>query len=323
MTDGTDLAIYHEPADAGPVAILTAEVLELAKAARSKNTLLAYTKAMAAFRDWCRGRGLESLPADPTTVAAYYAHRMHEGAKASTLGVIGSAIRHWHKQAGYTPSPTEAQGVQDVMRGIRRTIGTAPTQKAPATAERISAMLAHVPKDRRGKRDRALLLLAFAGAFRRSEVAAVKVEHLSFSDKGMDVLLPFSKTDQEGRGQVVAIPNGRSLLPVQAVQEWIAEAGITEGPLFRSINRAGRLGKKPLAHWTIAAIIKHYAGLAGLDVAEFSGHSPRAGFVTSAAERNADINRIMDQARHVDPRTTRKYIRRAERYKDHAGAGFL
>jgi integrase len=78
-----------------------------------------------------------------------------------------------------------------------------------------------------------------------------------------------------------------------------------------------------LAHWTIAAIIKHYAGLAGLNVDEFSGHSPRAGFVTSAAERNADINRIMDQARHVDPRTTRKYIRRAERYKDHAGAGFL
>lgn len=92
---------------------------------------------------------------------------------------------------------------------------------------------------------------------------------------GMDVLLPFSQTDQEGSGQVVAILNGRSLLPVQAVQDWIAEAGITCGPLFRPINQAGGLGRKPLGHWTIAAIIKYYAGLAGLDVAEFTGHSPR------------------------------------------------
>lgn len=139
----------------------------------------------------------------------------------------------------------------------------------------------------------------------------------------MEVLLPFAQTDQEGRGQVVAIPNGRSLLPVQALQDWIAEAGITSGPLFRSINQAGGLCRKTLGHLTIAAIINHDAGLAGLDVAEISGNSPRAWFVTSAAERNAGINRIMGQARHVDPRTTRKYIRRAQRYKDHAGAGFL
>ena len=294
----------------------------LARASRSRNTLRAYTQAMSAFRDWCGTKGVESLPASPEAVASYLSHRMKQGAKAATLSVTSSAIRHWHKQAGHQ-SPTESQGVQDVARGIRRTIGTAQTQKKPATAERLSAMLAHVPDTMHGKRDRALILLGFAGAFRRSELAGLELADVAFTEQGMDVLLRFSKTDQEGAGQSVAIPHGQSLLPVKAVQEWIAAAGITEGPLFRSVGKSGKVSGNALVSEDIARAVKRYAKAAGLDVADFSGHSLRAGFVTSAAERNADINRIMDQTRHTDPRTVRKYIRRAERYRDHAGAGFL
>ena len=209
------------------------------------------------------------------------------------------------------------------MRGIRRTIGTAPVQKQPATAERLSAMLAHIPADLHGKRDRALLLLGMAGAFRRSELIGLDVEDLTFTEKGMDVTIRRSKTDQEGQGHLVAIPAGECLKPVAAVKAWLEAAGITSGPLFRPVNKAGRAGDERLSDRSVANIVKAYAGRAGLDLPAFSGHSLRAGFVTSAADRGADINRIMDQTRHTDPRTVRKYIRRAERYKDHAGAGFL
>lgn len=303
-------------------ALVDRDVIDMAKASRAENTMLSYNKAMRAFIAWCSERGVASLPAEPETIGAYATARMKEGAKASTLTVAISAIRYFHKAAGHA-SPTDHDAVKSVMRGIRRTIGTAPKQKQPATAERVSAMLAHMAQDMQGKRDRALILLGMAGAFRRSELVFLNVENLAFTDHGMDVTLTRSKTDQEGQGAVVAIPAGQSLKPVAAVKAWIEAAGITKGPLFRAVNKAGGVSADRLTDRSVASIVKAYADLAGLEAADFSGHSLRAGFVTSAADRGADINRIMDQTRQTDPRTVRKYIRRQERYKDHAGAGFL
>ena len=233
-----------------------------------------------------------------------------------------TAIRHYHREAGLA-SPSEHDGVQNVMRGIRRTIGTAPVQKQPMTAERLAITLAHVPNTIAGKRDRALFLLGMAGALRRSELVALDVADLTFTEKGLDVVVRSSKTDQEGEGALVAIPAGESLKPVAAVREWMEAAGIGEGPLFRPIGKADKISANRLTDRSVANIIKGYASRAGFALPDFSGHSLRAGFVTSAADRGADINRIMDQTRHTDPRTVRKYIRRAEHYKDHAGAGFL
>lgn len=152
---------------------------------------------------------------------------------------------------------------------------------------------------------------------------AINLEDLRTTKDGLDVAIRRSKTDQEAKGHTVAIPFGISLKPVYAVQDWIAASSISRGPLFRPINKGGVIGRSRLTDRSVASIVKRYAALAGLPEQEFSGHSLRAGFVTSAAERGADINRIMDQTRHTDPRTVRAYIRRAERYKDHAGAGFL
>lgn len=301
---------------------MAADVLSLAAASKSKNTILAYRKAWSGFTSWGNAQGVSTLPASPEVVAAYLTVRMQAGLKASSLSVHSSAIRHFHKQADF-PSPTEHQGVIDVQRGIRRTIGTAQVQKSPATAERMAAMLAHTPKTLRGVRDRAILLLGFAGALRRSEIADIDLAHMTFTEHGMDLVLPFSKTDQEGEGQTVAIPHGQSLMPVKAVKAWIEASGVTEGALFRPINKAGKVSAERLTDRSIAETVKTYAAAAGLPVEEFSGHSMRAGFVTSASERGADINRIMDQTRHTDPRTVRKYIRRADRYRGHAGAGFL
>ncbi|WP_442582522.1 tyrosine-type recombinase/integrase [Mesorhizobium sp. ASY16-5R] len=279
-------------------------------------------KQRAAREALCTGKGITSLLALPQTVAAYLVARMKEGRKASTLAVAVAAIRHTHKAAGL-PTPTEHEAVSMVVKGIRRTIGTAPVQKQPATAERVSAMLAHSAHTMQGMRDRALILLGMAGAFRRSELVALDASDLAFTDKGLDVTIRRSKTDQEGEGYTVAIPNGESLRPVAVVRAWLDAAGITEGPLFRPVNKSSAVSGERLSGWAVAKIVKGYAERAGLDAEEFSGHSLRAGFVTSAAERGADLNRIMDQTRHVDPRTVRKYIRRAERYRDHAGAGFL
>lgn len=323
MTDNLPVLVDSEDEQRSrAIALIDEDVLSLAKASRSANTLKAYKHAMQAFILWGQGKGVATLPAEPGTVAAYMTARMKGGAKAASLSVFLAAIRHYHHENGYT-SPSEADGVQNVMRGIRRTIGTAPNKKQPATAERVAAMLAHMPHDMTGKRDRALILLGMAGAMRRSELVGLNVEDLAETTSGIDVSIRKSKTDQEGQGHLIAIPHGESLKPVKAVREWLELAGITSGPLFRPVNKSGRVSSERLSDRSVANIVKAYASKAGMTVADFSGHSLRAGFVTSAADRGADINRIMDQTRHTDPRTVRGYIRRAERYKDHAGAGFL
>ena len=123
--------------------------------------------------------------------------------------------------------------------------------------------------------------------------------------------------------KAIAIPHGTTLKPVAAVTAWLTAAGLTSGPVFRSISRGGKVHPERLTDRSVADIVKRYAGKAGLSVADFSAHSLRAGFVTSAADRNADLNRIMDQTRHRDPRTVRAYIRRADRFKNHTSDLFL
>lgn len=243
--------------------------------------------------------------------------------KASTLNRRSAAIRHAHRTAGHA-DPTDAEAVRLVMGGIRRTIGTAQRQKAPITAEILAAMLSHCPPTLAGLRDRALLALGFSGAFRRSEFVGLDVVDLVDCPEGLRVVIRKSKTDQEGRSQEIAIPHGRHLRPVEAVRAWLNAAGITSGPVFRSVSRSGNVqGEARLTDKSVANLVKAYAAKVGASVADFSGHSLRAGFVTTAAERDVSETRIMDVSRHRDTRTVRGYIRRANAFKGHAGAGFL
>jgi integrase len=184
--------------------------------------------------------------------------------------------------------------------------------------------LVRIPSDTlQGKRDRALVLLGFAGAFRRSELVSVTVENLTFSDKGVDVFLPRSKTDQEAGGQSIAILNGKVLRPVDRLKDWLAAAEITDGPVFRRFYRGDHLSDEVLTAQSVALIVKKYADAAGLEFGDFSGHSLRAGFITSAADNRASVSRIMEVSRHRDPRSVETYVRRANRFDDHAGDGFL
>lgn len=296
---------------------------DFAAAEKSDATHRAYRSDFAVFSDWCRSNAdVPPLNATPETVAEFLAGQALAGVKVSTLARRLVAISYAYRLAGL-PSPAAHEAVRAVLRGIRRTVGTAPKQKAPATAGRIDAMLAAIPADTlRDKRDRALLLLGFAGAFRRSELVALEVSDLAFEPDGMRVLIRRSKADQEGKGQEVAIPRGTKLRPVAAVQDWLKAAGITGGPLFRRVDRHGK-PRGALTAQSVALVVKRYADAAGLDPSEFAGHSLRAGFLTSAAEAGADALRMMEVSRHRRVETLAGYVRRGSLFRDHAGKTFL
>jgi integrase len=247
------------------------------------------------------------------------------GRSASTIGRRLAAISYAHKLAK-APDPTDDEEVRATVKGIRRRIGMTPTQKAAATVDVLQMLLARIPDTLTGKRDRALLALGFAGAFRRSELVALDVEDLRDDPEGLRVMVRRSKVDQEGRGFEKAIPHGRYIRPVALVREWLDAAGITEGPVFRPVSRSGNVRQGEgvrLTTQAVADIIKKYTAAAGLDASTFGAHSLRAGYITTAAERGADLVRIMDQSGHRDPRTVVGYIRRANAFKGHSGSGFL
>jgi site-specific recombinase XerD len=300
---------------------IDANVRAYALAEKAEATRRAYHADFALFSDWCQDRGGAALGAAPELVAAFLAAQADAGIKPSTLTRRLAAIGYAHKLAGL-PSPASHEAVRAVLRGIRRTQGAAPTQKAPATAERVTAMLAALPDTLQGKRDRALLLLGFAGAFRRAELVALTLEDLQFETEGLRITIRRSKADQEGKGQEVAIPHGTRLRPVAAVERWLQAAAISSGPVFRSIDRHGRvLGA--LTAQSVALIVKRHADAAGLDASAFAGHSLRAGFLTSAAETGADVLAMMEVSRHRRVETLHGYVRRANLFKGHAGEGFL
>ena len=184
-------------------------------------------------------------------------------------------------------------------------------------------MVALAPESLAGLRDRALLLLGFAGAFRRSELVALDVADIAETKAGLLVTIRHSKTDQEGEGVTIAIARGDVACPVRALLEWLNAAGIRAGPIFRPVNKAGTVAAKRLTDRSVANIVKAYAERAGFDASLFSGHSLRSGFLTSAAAKGASIFKMMDVSRHKSVDTLRGYVRDAELFKDHAGAGLL
>jgi site-specific recombinase XerD len=273
---------------------------------------------------WCDAAGVEVLPASPEAVAAFMAAEADAGRKVSTLEQRSAAIRWAHEAAGLE-SPTAHKLVRSTMQGIRRELGTAPKRKAPATVDRLTMMVAHAdPATVKGLRDRALLLFGFASAMRRSELVGLDLDDVEHTERGLLVTLRRSKTDQEGQGHQRAIPFGRNpkLCPVHALAEWHAKAGITDGKLFRSVDRHGNVAES-LSTRAVADVVKHYAKRAGLDPADFGGHSLRSGFVTSAAENGKSTERIMDHTGHQSAAMVRIYTRRADAFADHAGDGLL
>jgi integrase len=284
---------------------------------------LEYRKDWQAFTAWCAAQGFTPLPAAPAVVALYLSARATAGKKVATLQRELAAISQAHKVAGLA-SPRSDAAVQEVLKGIRRTVGVAPTQeKAPLLPLELRAISAALPEGLIGKRDRALLTLGFAGAFRRSELVGLLVEDFAFNDDGLTVTLRRSKTDQEGEGRKVGVPFGShpDTCPVRAVKAFLAAAELTEGPAFRHINRHGRMGSAALSGHALALVVKRAVARTGLDASKYAGHSLRAGLVTAAAKAGKSTHSIMRQTGHKSLAMVSRYIRDVKLFDDNAAAG--
>ncbi len=290
MEDCTALVTVEQPA----LPVEFTESLELAadfaRASKSPATQAAYQSDWRIFE-----LRLGPLPASPESLCAFLADEASAGRRASTLGRRLAAVRYFHRAAGYE-TPTGDEKVKAVLAGIRRTIGAAPVRKRAATSDIVLSMVSGQGIDLRSLRNRALVLLGFAGAFRRSELVALDVEDIEETPEGMLVTLRRSKTDQEGLGRRVAIPRGEIACPVAALRAWLDAAGIAEGAIFRRIvnKRSQRVLDARLASRNVASVVKAGATKLGFDPATFGGHSLRAGFVTSAVKRGANLIKITD-----------------------------
>jgi site-specific recombinase XerD len=294
------------------------QVREYIRASKAENTLRGYKSDWRAFCAWCESHSLCPLPALPETVASYVAEcagRLKVGSIQRRLNAIAEA----HKALG-VESPTHHAMVTNTMKGIRRTKGTASEQKTPTLTDDIRAMVDATDAGIIGARDRSLILLGFAGAFRRSELVGLDIADCAFGKDGLTVTLRRSKTDQDGAGRKIGIPYGSNpeTCPVRTVQAWLADAGAETGPLFRSINRHGQVQAGRLSGIDVARVVKKLAVRAGLDPAKYAGHSLRAGHATSAAIAGASERSIMKQTGHRSVQMVRRYIRDGSLFRENS-----
>jgi len=291
---------------------------EFARQSKAENTLRGYRGDWKHFCGWCEARNLCPLPASPETVAAYIAEcagHLKVGSIQRRLNAIAEA----HK-AMALESPTSTGMVRNTIKGIRRTMGTAAAQKTAALTDDIRTMVSVTDSELIGARDRAMILLGFAGAFRRSELVGLSIEDCEFGKDGLTITLRRSKTDQDGMGRKIGIPYGSNpeTCPVRTVQGWMEQAAIVTGPLFRSITRHGRLLPGRLSGIDVARVVKKLAKRAGLDATKYGGHSLRAGHATSAAIAGATERSIMNQTGHRSVQMVRKYIRDGSLFRENS-----
>ncbi|MEI7601933.1 MAG: site-specific integrase [Aestuariivirga sp.] len=304
------------------IATIAEQATAYAEAATADNTRRAYRAAWADFIGWCAERQLCPLPATEVTVGLYLADRA--GAlKRSTLGLRLAAISVAHKAKSYRLD-TKAPQIANVLRGIGRIHGTAPAKKQAATLDVVRDAVRALGKDDSLKalRDRTIMLIGFAAALRRSEIAAIDIEHLRFAPEGLVLTLPRRKTDQEGQGTEIGIPFGQDAqyCPVRTAQALIERGGITNGPLFRSVTRGGAMKALRMTDRDIARAIQGAITAAGYDGANFGGHSLRSGFATTAGRAGVPERIIMLQTGHKSLPVLRGYIRRGSLFTENAAA---
>ncbi len=313
--------------------------------AKAENTRIAYRAAVRAWCAWCELRGLAPLPASGADVATFLAAERRRGLAPNTIDLRRAAIRYLHRAAGCAV-PTGDVCVADTVAGIRRDAarkGEAPEKKAAATASIVRQMLAQIPDDLRGLRDKALILVAFAGALRRSELVAIRVERLEQTERGLRLTIPQSKGSQAA-AVIVPLPYGETeLCPVRALARWREAAGITSGPVFRRIwlakqvkaGEAGglpaggpppalpRIGHDAMSTRAIADMVQARASAAGFDGKHFGGHSLKRGALTTGMERGvhpADLKRL---GRHKSFDVLGEYLEFGDLFDRHALKGVL
>ena len=288
--------------------------IDYAQVSLSPRTTKQYEADWNAFRNWCGGHAAPYLPAPPAVVAAYLAERSATRGR-SGLRLILAAISHHHRRAGQlwtSGDPTIASVMQGILRKQKRPVRPA----AALTSAELRRLLAGCGDDLPGMRDRALLLVGFAGALRRSELVALDHEDVRFTKDGLVLRIRSSKGDQEGEGADVGVARGSrpGTCPVRAVEAWLRRAGIKYGPVFRRLTAAGTIEGR-LTGKGVWWILRARARQAGLEVdpgERLSPHGLRAGFITEAYLNGALDEQAGAHARQKNLDTTRRYRRRAK-----------
>lgn len=315
----TKQVILHQKNEIGQVKEAGRRYREIAKSA---NTRKAYQIDWSQYLDWCNRNNKQPIPADIETIEEYIIYLADDRQfKPSTIRRKVSSLAMAHQSASLG-DPTKNERIKMTLQGIDRTKGVRPDGKKPISVDDLKAMVNTLDDSIKGVRDRALLLLGFAGAFRRSELSELNIEDLDFTQDGLKVLVRRSKTDQSGEGHVKGILYGSisDTCPIRSLKKWIDSAKIETGALFRGVDRHGNIKQKRLDGVMIARIVKQVAKKAGLDHRLISAHSLRAGFVTSAALAGNPEWLIMRQTGHKKHDTVRRYIREVNVLKQNASA---
>ena len=309
-----------------------------ARRAKADNTRRAYRAGVRAWCTWCDQHALPCLPGQAADVVAFLAAERGRGLSVTTVELRRAAIRYLHFIAG-CPVPTAEARVAETVAGIRRHAadeGKTPKKKLAATVELLRDIITLIPDDLRGLRDRALLLVGFAGALRRSELAAIRVEHLEQRDRGLQLTLPRSKGERDGKAVTVAIPFGSTALcPVRAVRRWQEAAGITEGPVFRRIwvppRRNAELaplpalvvGTQAIDAGSVARIIQARAAAAGFERDAMGGHSLKRGALTTGMDRGVHPTHLKRLGRHRTYAVLDEYLQVGDPFEAHPLNGVL
>ncbi|MCH4179738.1 MAG: site-specific integrase [Megasphaera sp.] len=293
---------------------LTAKSRQSIYIARAKNTIDAYESDWNDFCDWCEYHNVSSFPALPETIINYI-NDLADNAKANTVSRRISALTENFDAAGIKDNPCRFPIVKNALRGIKRMKGTMQHGKMPILFDDIKEMMNCLEgNELQQARDKAILLIGFYGAMRRSELAGLDVEDLRFTRLGLLITLRKSKTDQYDQGQQIGIPfvADKEVCGVTALRQWLQLSGITTGPVFRGFTRSHTIRKTRISDKSIALIVKQYAGLVGMDPKDYGAHSLRHGFATSAAQHHVEERQIMHQTRHKSQAIVRRYIDEAD-----------
>ena len=292
-------------------------VAQFVRDSLAANTRRAYRFDLQHFEEW-GGR----IPCDAHVLASYLAENAGRLAVATLVRRV-AAITRAHEALNYT-SPARSDLVRATLRGIRRQFGVRQQEAKPLLRDDLFRVLDAIGDGMKDARDRALLLVGFAGGLRRSEIVGLNAADIETVRQGLIIHLRRSKTDQEGAGRKIGIPFGRTrFCPVTALQQWRERSGVTEGPIFRPVDRHGRMAPERLSAEAVSSIIKERVGAAGFDESGYSGHSLRAGFATSAAQAGISSWRIRQQTGHASDAMLSRYIRDGELFIDNAAGALL
>jgi len=302
---------------------LQEETLLNLKSSKAINTIRAYKSDFRDFGLFCSQNGFKSLPSDPKVVSLYLTHLSTKDVKMSTLKRRLVSIGVIHKFKGHYLDTKHPSIIENIM-GIKRRKGSIQKGKKPLLISNLKQIINVIDEFNNEEikkfRDRSIILIGFSGGFRRNEIVSLDFEDLDFVTEGLKINLRRSKTDQFGEGTVKALPyfENSQYCPVFSLKKWIEVSNIKSGPLFRRFSKGCKLMENRLTDQTVALLIKDYLKLAGIDSKNYSGHSLRSGFATSAAESGAEERSIMAMTGHKSTEMVRRYIKEANLFKNNA-----